>query len=91
MVGVGTIMVLTSRIMNDVRRTTVTAPREDLATLEAEAERRGVPLTAVVAEAVAEKAASLRARRRPRVGVARSHDGRSAAEVTAEPVARNPR
>lgn len=73
-----------------MRRTTVSVRREDLDTLEAEAVRRGVPLTAVVAEAVAEKAVALRARRRPRVGVARSRDGRSAAETTAEPVARPP-
>lgn len=77
--------------MNQMRRTTVTVPAGDLATLAAEASRRGVPLTAVVAEAVAEKAVALRARRRPRIGVARSTDGRSAAEVAGEPVARPPR
>ncbi len=33
----------------------------------------------------------LRNRRRPRVGVARSTDGRSAADVTAEPIAEEPR
>ncbi|MGQ0573965.1 MAG: hypothetical protein ACT4RN_07140 [Pseudonocardia sp.] len=76
--------------MSDVRRTTITASRENLDTLAAEATRRGVPLTVVVAEAVAEKAAGIRARRRPRFGVARSTDGRSAAEVTAEPVAEPP-
>ena len=76
--------------MNQTPRTTITAKSEDLATLECEARRRGVGLTLVVAEAVAEKAAALR-NRRPRVGVARSSDGRSAAEVTAEPVAHEPR
>lgn len=76
--------------MSEYRRTTVTATRETLRTLEAEARRRGVPLTAVLREAVDEKAAALRAGRRPRVGVARSTDGRSAAEVTAEPVAEPP-
>lgn len=76
--------------MPTTRRTTVAAAVEDLATLEAEAVRRGVPLTAILAEAVAEKARSLRVRRRPRVGVARSTDGRSAAEVAAEPIARTP-
>lgn len=80
-----------SSIMDEMRRTTVSARREDLATLEAEATRRGDSLTAMVAQAIAEKAAELRATRRPRVGVARSRDGRSAAEVTAEPVARSPR
>jgi hypothetical protein len=72
------------------RRTTVTANRDALATLEAEARRRSVPLTAVLAEAVEEKAASLRGARRPRVGLGRSTVGLSAAEVTAEPVARPP-
>lgn len=72
-------------------RTTVTAPRSDLETLRAEAARRGVPLNVVLAEAVAEKATSIRKRRRPQVGVARSTDGRSAAEVASEPVARAPR
>jgi hypothetical protein len=73
------------------RRTTVTADSADLATLEAEARRRDVPLTALLAEAVGEKAEALRARRRPRLGVARSADGRSAHETAAEPVARPPR
>lgn len=72
------------------RRTTVSAPAEALDTLEAEARRRGVSLTTVLAEAVSEKAAALRSARRPRLGVGRSTDGRSAAEVTAEPVARPP-
>lgn len=76
--------------MGGTRRTTVTAEGSDLDTLAAEATRRGVPLTVVLAEAVSEKAAMLR-RRRPRFGVARSTDGRSAAEVTAEPVAEPPR
>ena len=75
----------------NVMRTTVTAPVADLDTLRAEAARRGVALNAVLAEAVAEKAAGLRARRRPAVDVARSSDGRSAAEVTAEPIAHSPR
>jgi hypothetical protein len=81
---------LASGIMNS-RRTTVTASREALATLEAEAHRRAVPLTAVLSEALEEKAAALRAARRPRVGLGRSTDGQSAAEVTAEPVAHPPR
>jgi hypothetical protein len=73
------------------RRTTIAADEDDLATLEAEAKRRGAPLTSVVAEAISEKATALRARRRPHVGVARSTDGRSAAEVASEPVAHAPR
>ncbi|MEW6223699.1 MAG: hypothetical protein AB1627_03640 [Chloroflexota bacterium] len=76
--------------MSETRRTTVTATRETLATLEAEARRRDVPLATVLREAVDEKAASLRELRRPHVGIARSTDGRSAAEVTAEPVAEPP-
>jgi hypothetical protein len=72
------------------RRTTVAADRSALDTLEAEARRRGVPLTALLAEAVEDKAASIRAARRPRVALGRSRDGRSAAEVTAEPVAEPP-
>jgi hypothetical protein len=81
---------LDSSIM-DTKRTTVTAERGDLDTLAAEAARRGVPLSSVLAEAVAEKAAEVRSRRKPRFGVARSTDGRSAAEVAAEPVAEPPR
>jgi hypothetical protein len=81
---------LASCIMNR-RRTTVTASADQLATLEAEADRRGVSLSKVLEEAVEDKARTIRASRRPRVGVARSSDGRSAADVTAEPVARPPR
>jgi hypothetical protein len=73
-----------------MRRTTVTAREESLATLHAEARRRGVPLSVVFAEAVDEKAAAIRAARRPRVGVARSTDGKSAAELTSEPVSHPP-
>lgn len=82
---------LVSRIMAQLRRTTVTAPQSTLRTLEAEAQRRGVPLATLLCEAVEEKATALRAGRRPRVGVARSTDGRAAAEVTAEPIAEAPR
>jgi hypothetical protein len=73
-----------------MRRTTVKANDEALDTLEAEARRRGVPLTVLLAEAVEDKAASIRAARRPRVGLGRSTDGRSAAELTGEPVAEPP-
>ncbi|HTZ64068.1 MAG TPA: hypothetical protein VMB51_08185 [Solirubrobacteraceae bacterium] len=74
----------------DIRRTTVAARRSSLETLEAEARRRGVTLTTVLAEAIDEKAKALHASRRPRLGIARSTDGRSAAETTAEPVANPP-
>ena len=84
-------MMLASRIMTQLRRTTVSAPPATIRTLEAEAQRRSVPLATLLREAVEEKAESLRRSRRPRVGVARSSDGRSAAEVTAEPIADEPR
>jgi hypothetical protein len=78
--------------MTGMRRTTVAAPADALATLEAEAGRRGVPLTTVVAEAITEKAIALRGAHRPRLGVGASA-GRSpgAASLTAEPVAEDPR
>jgi hypothetical protein len=79
---------LESRIMN--RRTTVNADAEALATLEAEARRRGNSLSAVLAEAVEEKAIAIRRVRQPRLGLGRSADGRSAAQTTAEPVAHPP-
>lgn len=66
------------------------ASAEAISTLEAEARRRSVPLTVVLAEAVEDKATSLRRARRPRVGPGRSTDGRTAAEVTAEAVAHPP-
>lgn len=78
-------------MMNDARRTTVTASRSDLRTLESEAKRRGVSVSAVLREAIEEKARALRDSRRPRVGVARSTDGRSASDVASEPVAEPPR
>jgi len=73
-----------------MRRTTVAADREALDTLEAEARRRGISLTVILAEAVEDKAESIRSARRPRVGLGRSTDGRSAAELTADPVAERP-
>jgi len=84
------ITMLASSIMAQLRRTTVSAPQAAIRTLEAEAQRRRVSLATLLREAVEEKAQQLRTRRRPRVGVARSTDGRSAAEVTAEPVAEDP-
>jgi hypothetical protein len=72
------------------RRTTVSASSDALATLEAEAQRRSVPLTVVLAEAVEEKARAIRGVRRPRVGLGSSRDGRRAADVASEPVARAP-
>jgi hypothetical protein len=77
-------------IADMLRRTTFTADRDALATLEAEAKRRGVSLSALVAEAVDEKAQRIRATRSPRVGMGRSSDGRAAAELTADPIADYP-
>ncbi len=58
------------------RRTTVTAEADDLVLLEDEARRRGVSLSAVLREAVAEKAAEVRRTRpRPRFGIVRSGHG----------------
>jgi hypothetical protein len=72
-------------------RTTVTAAADDLRTLQGEADRRGVSLNTILREAVEEKARALRSRRQPHVGVARSTDGRRAADLTSEPVAEEPR
>lgn len=78
--------------MSAMRRTTITAPEDSLATLRAEARRRGVSLTVVVAEAIEEKAAALRAAHRPRFGLgASSGRSRGAAVLTGEPVANDPR
>jgi hypothetical protein len=74
----------------DVRRTTVAAKRASLETLEAEAHRRGVSLSTIMAEAIDEKAMKLHVAHRPRLGVARSTDGLSAAELASEPVANPP-
>ena len=75
-----------------IRRTTVAARAEALDTLQAEADRREVSLSTVLAEAIEEKAATLRSSRRPRLGTG-SSDGRSAgaATLTAEPIADDPR
>jgi hypothetical protein len=72
------------------RRTTVMVDEEALATLGFEASRRNIALAAVVREAIDEKAVALRARRRPRVGIARSTDRQRTSEITAEPVAEAP-
>jgi hypothetical protein len=73
------------------QRTTVTAAADDLRPLQAEADRRAVPLNTILREAVEDKARALRSSRQPRVGVARSTDGQRAADVTAEPIAADPR
>jgi hypothetical protein len=65
------------------QRTTVTAALDDLETLRGEARRRGVSLAQLMRETLAEKAAELRAGRRPRVGVGRG-GGRSVAQESVE-------
>ena len=82
-------MLLTSCIVN--RRTTVSADVEALSTLEGEAHRRGQSMSAILAEAIEEKAISIRRSRRPRLGVGRSKDGLSAAETATTPVAPPPK
>ena len=74
----------------EVRRTTVAAKRASLETLEAEARRRRVSLSTVMAEAIDEKAMKLHRSHRPRLGIARSTDGLSAAEIASEPIAHPP-
>jgi hypothetical protein len=58
-----------------IQRTTVAAEQEDLETLRAEADRRGVSLAVLTGEILADKATQLRRARRPRVGVGRSGTG----------------
>lgn len=62
------------------RRATVSAESDDLAVLESEARRRGVSLSAVLREAVAEKAAEVRRDRRPRFPLFSSGDGTLSAQ-----------
>jgi hypothetical protein len=73
-----------------MRRVAFSASRDAVARLEAEAARRGVSIDELLAEAVEEKAAAIRASRHARVGLGRSRDGRSAAQLTASPVAEPP-
>jgi hypothetical protein len=71
-----------------IRRTTIAADAADLAYLEAEAKRREVALTQVLAEAVSEKANALRKGRKFSWGTGSSGGGFDAKIDTAEPVAR---
>jgi hypothetical protein len=54
------------------RRTTVTAQEDDLAVIATDARLRGIALSRALGELVAERAALLRQRRRPRLGTFRS-------------------
>lgn len=63
-----------------IRRTTIAAEEEDLRTIEDDARRRGISLAAVMREVVRERAAALRAERRPRAGLGASGHGQLARE-----------
>jgi len=67
-----------------IRRTTLSAERDDLSVLEAEARRRGVSLAQVLRELVATEAGRIRQERRPRFGVVRSGGGAAGASVVDE-------
>lgn len=67
-----------------MKRTTVSADPDDLATLEYEAKRRGVSLTLVLREAVAEYAAEVRSARKPSFGIGRGGPDLSQASVDDE-------
>jgi hypothetical protein len=71
-----------------IRRTTVTADRDDLLVLEGESRRRGVPLATILREAVAHEADRVRSRAKPRFGLWRSGVGaaRAAADDETAPV-----
>ena len=63
-----------------IKRTTISAEADAIATFEGEARRRGLSLSRVLAELIEREAETLRARRRPTIGFA-SGDGRSIAEL----------
>jgi hypothetical protein len=66
------------------RRTTLAADPADLALLEGEARRRGISLASLLREVVADRAAELRANRRPRFGVVSVGGGTARASVDDE-------
>jgi hypothetical protein len=61
-----------------MRRVVLKLSDDALAPLESEARRRGVPLDALLSEAIDDKAANIRSRIRPRVGIGHSSDGLAA-------------
>ena len=67
-----------------MKRTTVSADPDDLTTLEYEAKRRGVSLTHVLREAVAQYAAQVRTARKPHFGIGRGGPDLSQASVDDE-------
>jgi hypothetical protein len=56
-------------------RTTITARRDDLETLRAEARRRQTSLNRLLQELIAKEAAELRSARQPKLGIGRSGQG----------------
>ena len=60
------------------RRTTLAADHDDLATIEAEAQRQGVPLSQLLRDMVQREAEEIRRHRRPRMGIVRRGTGLSA-------------
>jgi hypothetical protein len=66
-----------------IRRTTVAAESDDLAVLEGEARRRGVPLAHVLREAVEREASRPRQAAAPRFGIVRG-DGTSTQAIAAD-------
>jgi len=78
--------------MSTVRRVTITVSADSIDILQAEAKRRRVSLTTIVAETIEEKVSALRRAPRPRLGLGASA-GRSAgaAALTGQPVADCPR
>ena len=67
-----------------IRRTTLAAEADDLATIEDEARRRGTSLARVLREMVARGANEIREARKPRFGVARSEKGAAIAASSDE-------
>jgi len=57
------------------QRTTLAAEKDDLDTLRSEAKRRGVSLSRLLRDIVAQQAKRLRDRRRPRIGIVRGGRG----------------
>ena len=65
-----------------IHRTTIAAEAEVLETLKAEAGRRGVSLSVLAGEILAEKASELRRSRRPRIAI--GHSGGGVAQESVE-------
>ncbi len=66
------------------QRTTLTAEADDLEVLRAEARRQGLSLNDLLRTAVAEKAAEIQSRKRPRLGIGHSGGDRLGAQSVAD-------